>query len=308
MRAAVIDVGSNSIKLLVVDSRPDGRLVEVRSLTLDARISAGISSKVPRLSPEGIQRGVAAIANLAAEAKSLGAERIAAVATSAVRDAANGGEFKEMVKTANGLNLRILSGVEEAGLIGRGLLTDPALQGLSDFRVFDLGGGSLECLSFRDRVVERAISLPLGCVRLTEMFVAEPSAPFAEASARKIGDSVKAALLESGFPLPVPAAAAVVGTGGTLTTVRAMEAARLRSSLADTEPRISVTLLLETLAAVGPKDIAQRKRIPGLPAARADVFPAALATLLTVAKLGQFGAFQHSLRNLRWGVASEIYG
>jgi exopolyphosphatase/guanosine-5'-triphosphate,3'-diphosphate pyrophosphatase len=306
MRAAVVDVGSNSIKLLVADARPDGRLVEVRSLTLDARISAGISSKAPRLSPEGIQRGVAAIANLAAEARGLHAERISAVATSAVRDASNGAEFQEMVRVATGLDLRILSGVEEAGLIGRGLLTDPALQALSDFRVFDLGGGSLECLSFRDRAMEKAISLPLGCVRLTEMFVAEPSAPFTEASAGRIGDQVKAALLESGFPLPIPATAAVVGTGGTLTTVRAMEAARRRASLEETEPRISVGLLRETLAAVGPKDLAQRKGIRGLPPARADVFPAALATLLALAELGRFGAFQHSLRNLRWGVASEI--
>jgi exopolyphosphatase/guanosine-5'-triphosphate,3'-diphosphate pyrophosphatase len=305
MRAAVIDVGSNSIKLLVADARPDGRLAEVRTRTLDARISAGISSKVPRLSAAGIERGVAAVANLAAEAKGLGAERTVAVATSAVRDASNGGEFREAVRAATGLELRILSGTEEAGLIGRGLLTDPALKGLSDFRVFDLGGGSLECLSFRDRGIEKALSLPLGCVRLTEMFVSEPTAPFTEASARQIADWVRAALRASGFPLPVPVTASVVGTGGTLTTVRAMAAARRKVPIEETDPKIGVPLLRETLADIGPKELAQRKRIPGLPPARADVFPAALATLLAVAELGKFGAYQHSLRNLRWGVASE---
>lgn len=306
MRAAVVDIGSNSIKLLVAEARPDGRLVEVRSRTLEARISAGISSKNPRLGAEGIQRGVAAVANLASEARSLGAEQIGAVATSAVRDASNAGEFQEGVRSATGLEIRVLSGPEEARLIGRGLLTDPALQGLDEFRVFDLGGGSLECISFRGRTVELAQSLPLGCVRLTEMFVAEPSAGFPDVSAREIGDYVRGELLKSGFPLPVPAGAAVVGTGGTLATVRAMAAARRHGAPAEADPRVTVALLRETLAEVGPMNLAQRRRIPGLPPARADVFPAALATLLAVAHLGQFGAFRFSLRNLRWGVASEM--
>jgi exopolyphosphatase/guanosine-5'-triphosphate,3'-diphosphate pyrophosphatase len=308
MRAAVLDVGSNSIKLLVADRRPDGRLVEVRSQTLEVRISAGIGSGKPRLGPEGIQRGVAAIANLASEARGLGAERIEAVATSAVRDAANGGEFRDRVREASGLDLRILTGADEALLIGAGLTTDPALQGLGDFRVFDLGGGSLECLSFRDGAVEDAASLPLGCVRLTEMFVADPSLPFGEASAREIGRHVAAVLGGSGFPLPVPQGTAVIGTGGTLTTVRAMAAAQRHETLERGDPLIGVPLLLEMLARTGPLGLPERKRIPGLPPSRADVLPTALATLLALADLGRFGAFQHSLRNLRWGVAREILG
>jgi len=306
MRAAVLDVGSNSIKLLVADGRPDGRLVEVRSQTLEVRISAGIGSGRPRLAPEGVQRGVAAIANLASEARSLGADRIEAVATSAVRDAANGEEFRDRVREAVGIELRILTGADEARLIGAGLTTDPALQGLADFRVFDLGGGSLECLSFRDRAVEHAASLPLGCVRLTEMFVADPSLPFDEASARRIREHVGAELGRSGVPLPVAPGTAVVGTGGTLTTVRAMAAAERRETLEREGPLIGVPLLLDTLARTGPLGLPARKRIPGLPPSRADVFPTALATLLALADLGRFGAFQHSLRNLRWGVAREM--
>lgn len=307
MRAAVVDVGSNSIKLLVADARPDGRLAEVRSQTLEARISAGIGADDPRLGAEGAERGVAAISILAAEARRLGADRVAVVATSAVRDASNGGEFSRRVRAATGLELRILSGVEEASLIGRGLMTDPALQGLANFCVFDLGGGSLECLSFQGRAMERALSLPLGCVRLTEMFVADPSAPFTEGIATRIGDHVRSALRGSGFPMPVAPGDTVVGTGGTLTTVRAMEAARRRVALKETDPRVGVPLLRETLLATGPRDLAERRRILGLPQGRADVFPAALATLLMVAEVGRFGVFHHSLRNLRWGVASEMF-
>jgi exopolyphosphatase/guanosine-5'-triphosphate,3'-diphosphate pyrophosphatase len=305
MRVAVVDIGSNSIKILVAARAPDGLLAEVVSRTLDVRISGGIGSDRPLLGRRAMEQGVAAVADLVSEARGLGADRIDAVATSAVRDASNGREFLDLVRTATGVEPRILTGREEAELIGRGLATDPALQGLRDFQVYDLGGGSLECLSFRDRAVERAASLPLGCVRLLEMFVAKPSGPFAEADALAIGSHVKATLRKSGFPLPVPPGFAVVGTGGTLTTVRAVAAARRGVPFERQSPLVEVALLRELLAELGPLDLAGRRRIPGLPPARADVFPTALATLLALADLGDIRAFNHSLRNLRWGLAAE---
>jgi len=252
-----------------------------------------------------MEQGVAAVADLVAEARGLGADRIAAVATSAVRDASNGREFLDLVRVATGVEPRILTGQEEAGLIGRGLATDPALQSLRDFHVYDLGGGSLECISFRDRAVERIASLPLGCVRLMEMFVAQPSGPFEDAGERAIGRHVRDVVRQSGFPLPVPPGFAVVGTGGTLTTVRAVAAARRGVPFERQSPRVEVSLLRQLLAELGPLDLAGRRRIPGLPPARADVFPTALATFLALADMGGIQAFQHSLRNLRWGIAAE---
>jgi len=255
-----------------------------------------------------MERGIAAIADLVAEARGLGAGAIIAVATSAVRDASNGPVFLDRASAAAGVRVRTLTGLEEAGLIGRGLATDPALEGLRDFHVYDLGGGSLECLSFRDRAVEGAASVPLGCVRLTEKFVARPSLPLAEADARAIGRHVREVLLHCGFALPVPPGVAVVGTGGTLTTVRAMVAAESAVPLERANPLLGVALLRELLARLGPLDLAGRRRIPGLPPARADVFPTALATLLALAEVGGIQAFRHSLRNLRWGLAAERLG
>jgi exopolyphosphatase / guanosine-5'-triphosphate,3'-diphosphate pyrophosphatase len=232
MRTAVIDVGSNSIKLLVAERGEDGRIAEVVSRTLEARISKGIGSEKPQLSPEGMERGIAAVATFAREAKKAGSDRIRAVATSAVRDASNARAFQEDLEAKTGLELRILTGPEEADLIAKGLATDPALVSLRNFHAYDLGGGSLECLSFKDRKVERAVSLPLGCVRLTEKFVAAPEGPLAVGIGYEIGKHVKASLLESGFTLPVPTGFGVVGTGGTLATVRAMVAANRGVSIA----------------------------------------------------------------------------
>lgn len=306
MRAAVIDVGSNSIKLLVADRGSDGRLAEVLSHTIEARISKGIGLENPQLNAEGMERGIDAIASIADDARSAGADRIHVVATSAVRDASNGRQFRDALRERTGLDLRVLTGTEEANLIAKGITTDPALVGLRNFHAYDLGGGSLECLSFAGRSIERAVSLPLGCVRLTERFVAAPTEPLAADVAYEIGRHVKETLLQSGFRLPVPAGLGVVGTGGTLTTVRAIVAANRSVSIRETNPLIGVALLHELLAKVAPLGLAARKDIAGLSPERADVFPAALITLLALAELGGIQAFHHSFRNLRWGVASEI--
>jgi exopolyphosphatase/guanosine-5'-triphosphate,3'-diphosphate pyrophosphatase len=305
MRVAVVDIGSNSIKLLVASREPGKGLVEVGSRALEVRISKGIGSGHPRLSDDGMDRGIAAVRELVSAARGLGAGEIVAVATSAVRDASNGAEFRDRTRAATGLEIRILSGLEEANLIGLGLTTDPALDGMLDFHVFDLGGGSLECLAFRNRTVAEAVSLPLGCARLTEKFVPDPSAPFAHASSLRISRHVRQVLRRSGFPLPVPPGFGVVGTGGTLTTVRAMAAAKRALALGDSDPLIGVALLRDMLAEVGPKDLASRSRIAGLAPERADIFPAALETLLVLADMGGITAFRHSLRNLRWGLAAE---
>ncbi len=308
MRVAVADVGSNTIKLLVAERAPDGTLREVESRTLDVRISAGIGSGTPELSPASMDRGLAAIEDLAADARRHGAERIRAVATSAVRDAANGAAFRARVRERTGIELNILSGPEEARLIGLGLTTDPALAHLRDFNVYDLGGGSLECICFRDRQVEQAVSLPLGCVRLTEKFVADPSAPFTGAEGLAEARHVEATLRASGFPTRVEPMVAVVGCGGTVTTSRAILGAESGLKMAQAPSRVEVASLRRIFTQVSALDLAQRRRVPGLNAARADVFPTALATLLTLADLGGFDAFQHSLRNLRWGLAASLLG
>ena len=177
--AAVIDVGSNTIKLLVARGAPAG-IGRIHARTLEARLGAGLGRERPRLAPDSLARGIDAVRTLAAEARLHGADVTAVVATSAVRDAENGREFAAAVTGATGLPLRILSGTDEARLIGRGLRCDPALTAADDLALFDLGGGSLEALEFRGAAVRCALSLPLGCVRLTERFVANPALPLPE--------------------------------------------------------------------------------------------------------------------------------
>ncbi len=301
---AVLDIGSNSIKVLVAARAPDGGLEILLHKSLDARISAGISAAEPRLSEEGMTRGVAAVQELLAFAAPHAPVRTQLVATSAVRDAANGAEFRDRVRAATGHEIRILTGREEANGIGRGLTADAALADLRDFYVFDLGGGSLECLEFRDRQIQQEISLQLGCVRLTEKFVRDPNAPFTHESRALIAAHVAATLRASSFRLGATRAA--VGTGGTVATVRAILGARSGKKAEETESRVTTAELVTLLDFLAPMSLEERKRVKGLPPARADVFPTALATIIALADAGSFAEFRHSFYNLRYGLAAEL--
>jgi exopolyphosphatase / guanosine-5'-triphosphate,3'-diphosphate pyrophosphatase len=303
-RVAVIDIGSNSIKVLVVARAPTGQYRVLKNRTLDARIGAGISEDKPKLSEEGMTRGLGAIRELVSEVAEFGVRRTILVATSAVRDASNGPAFCQRVKAATKQDIRILTGKEEANYIGRGLTCDPELEELQDFYVFDLGGGSLECLSFKKRKVDQAISLQLGCVRLTEKFIKDPGAPIQQPELAALAAHATTELKQSGFTFAETAPPAVF-TGGSMSTVRAIVGAQQQQKMEDAEPMIGTDTIGGLLDYMAPMTLEQRKAIPGLPAARADVFPAAIVTMLAVANLGKIATFHHSLYNLRWGLAAE---
>lgn len=305
---AVIDIGSNSIKVLVAARAAKGGLEILKVRTIDARISAGISKATPSLGEAGMTTGLAAIQTLLTEAAPFSPSRTVLVATSAVRDAQNGPEFRERVRAATGHEIRILSGDEEANLIGRGLTCDPALADLRSFYVFDLGGGSLECLAFRERRIERAVSLQLGCVRLTETFVSDPSQPLAPATRAAIDGHTRRLLSQSSFGFSLPAGAAAIATGGTMTVARAILASRAGLSLEASKPEVTVAQLKELLEFLGSMSLAERKKVAGLPPARADVMPTALVTLIAVAEAGTLDRYRHSLYNLRYGLADEALG
>ncbi len=309
MRVAVIDIGSNTIKLLVAARSVAGGIETVHFAVEEARIGRGLGSARPTLAPESIERGVAAVARLLAVAQPFSPGKTVLVATSAVRDAANGCDFAERVRRESGLAVRILTGQEEADYIGRGLAADPALAGAQDFYLFDLGGGSLECLEFRARRAVQSASVPLGCVRLTERFVEDPSAPFSATDRATIAAVVRetfAGEVNTPFRFALPAPAPAVATGGTVATVRAMRAAMHGQPLEGSDTTVALAELEQLFAHTAALPLAARRALPGLPAARADVIPTALATILEVARLAGVERLTHSFYNLRYGIADEL--
>ena len=303
---AVIDVGSNSIKLLVAraGTKPNS-LETLCSETIETRISGGISSKLPSLNEDAITAGTATIAKLQNMAQNYQPDRTVVVATSAVRDAINGDDFVQNVAEGTGLQMRTLSGTEEANYIGQGISCDPAIGGMTSFIQTDIGGGSLELIRFEAGQIQQAISLQLGAVRLTERFVEDADAPLTlkiEASIRRY---VTEQLMSSDFDFS-PAELPLMGTGGAYTVSRAMLAAETDSDIEHSLPHLERSSLSQLKNKLAPLPLRERLSIPHLPAARADIMPTALITIDALLEVANRSSLTHSFYNLRYGVAANL--
>lgn len=305
--AAVVDIGSNSIKLLV--ARLDavgGALLPLFQRTEETRIGTGITGNPPRLRDDAMDRAVTSIRLLLADAAAHGASATRIVATSAVRDAVNRHVFVDRLRDATGHTLQVLTGDEEAAGIGRGIACDPALAGVREFYLFDLGGGSLEMLDLQGGAVRQLASLQLGCVRVTESCIPDPKGVLTAEEIECVRRHVRAGISASGFRFDLAAPVTAVVTGGTATTFRAVEAAISGRPFNATSPVIPVTALNDLGLRLATLTLEERCTIPGVPPSRADVFPAALLTLVEVAGFARAAEFRHSFFNLRFGIAAEM--
>ncbi len=305
---AVIDIGSNSIKLLVAAPGNAGG-PELRVLlqeALETRISGGIGQDQSQLSDAGMAAGVQAIARLLELARPFAPTQLRIVATSAVRDAANRADFTARVQAIAGTSLEILSGDDEARLIARGIQTDPALGGAQEFCITDLGGGSLECIRCESGKITQTVSLQLGAVRLTEKFVLNPRGPFTAAARAAVAAETLRQLVTSDFRFI--SGGLVVGTGGAFTVARAILAHRRGFLKKETWPaKLARADLAALLDEISPFSATARAQIPKLTPERADIMPAALTTILTLLDFAETNHALHSFNNLRFGVAAAFF-
>ena len=170
-RFAAIDVGSNSVRCLIAEQGEDGHLTVIDDLKDQPRLARGLSA-TGMLAAESMDRAVEAIGRMLQAAERRGAAKVALVATSAVRDAANGAEFAERIKRELGVPLEVIDGETEARLAFLSVREHFAVvRGRAV--VMDIGGGSLELVLAAAGLVDQAVSLPFGAVRLTEQYLAE---------------------------------------------------------------------------------------------------------------------------------------
>jgi exopolyphosphatase/guanosine-5'-triphosphate,3'-diphosphate pyrophosphatase len=223
------------------------------------------------------------------------------VATSMVREAANGREFAKALLKRTGCALEVLDGEAEARGIAAGVAGDPEFAGKEALRIVDLGGGSMEYV-FRARGVVREVeSFPLGAARLTRCLVAKP----ADALPRETIAAVEARTREvlGGKLAPAGAreasAAAFAGCGGVFTVSRLIFAVE-RGGDSPELPAAELRRLRDRLAAL---PAAERMKTPGLPKSQAEIFPVALSVALATAEWFGVERFIHSRRNLRHGLA-----
>lgn len=288
-RRAVVDIGSNTIKVLVAQPGADGVPQIVGEKVCETRLGGGTA----RIEPAAFAAGVQTVSGLIVWAREQGAVEIAVVATAAVRNADNRDDFCAAIHARAGVAIRILSGEEEARLIGLGLRQDPALSERTHFLHIDLGGGSVEVIEHAGRELAQAVSLPLGAVRVTRECIVEPGRSLGRAEQERVRAHACGVLAGSGFRIPTGVTLAVLTGGGLL------EASGLLTGQAVAGfSRAGLAQLAEEVAAMQLEERIAQGVSPG----RADVIPAGLWVILAIVESAGIEQLRTSVYNLRRGV------
>jgi len=299
-RLAAIDVGTNTVLLLVAERRGNA-LAPVLERAEITRLGRGVDAS-GRLDPAAIQDTVAVVASYAADARRLGAGEIVCVATSAARDASNGAEFFAAAEAAAGLLPQVISGDEEARLVYASAWRD--FGGGGPLAVLDVGGGSTE-FTVGDGSAPRArTSLQVGAVRLTERHVRGDPIPAPELAALR--SAAREALLPVAPLARGAPGARLVGVAGTVTTLEAVkqalpsyDAQRVHGA---TLARADVEALVERLAAL---PVRARAALPGMEPKRADVIVAGAVVVAEAMRAGGYDRLVVSDRGVRWGLLHD---
>jgi len=301
-RIAAIDIGSNSIRQIVADVTADGGITVVDEMKAAPRLGAELDV-TGVLGTTAMERAAEAVGRMATLARQLGASRIEAVATSAVRDAANGDQFVARVRQEAGLELRIIDGAGEARLSWLSALAHFDV-GVGRTVVMDIGGGSLELALAADGVLDDLVSLPFGALRLTERYLRDGSTPKALDKLRK---AVRLALRDV-LPRRDWRGAQLIGSGGTFTNLASIHLGRrgmlvARNVHATAVPRVDVEHILDALAAMPPEE---RRGVSGLNPERADIIVAGIAVAAEVMARIEARDVHVSRYGIREGLLLEI--
>jgi len=298
---AVMDIGTNSIKLLAARSKGIAfEVLEDRAVV--SRLGEG-SSESGMLSDEAMKRSLVVIEELARRAGDLGAPGITAVGTQAMRASRNAGDFIRMVRDACGVEIKVIGGDAEAEL---SFLASAGYAGLGDVCLFDVGGGSSEIAAGCCGGINYRRSLPVGALSLFQKF-------FEHTAGRAVSPDIleeaahEVAAIIGGDNWPDAGVAKCVGVGGTATTLAAVHLERSAhggGSIGGAVLPISeITRQIELYSGMTAEE---RKSIPGLPPERADIILPGACIVRELMKYGGFNELTVSDRGLRYGVMQKL--
>ena len=289
---ALIELGSNAVRCLLAAITPGVGfqvLLEEREQT---RLGGGPPGNLP---PLAVQRTVTFVRRFLRGVRAQYQPRVLAVATSAVRDASNRSDLLSKLKRDADIDVRVLSGVEEAYLGARAALWSLSLQ---HDTVADLGGGSLQLTQIREGAIVSAASVPLGAVRMTARFCrSDPPTKQEVQSLRQEIQRHCEPILPS-----IATSEGMVGMGGTIRTLGRMHllaSSKQRSRQGLTLQQADVTALRERLQTVSVRD---RARIPGLKEERADIIFAGAVVVEEVMRLGCYRTLTVCTDGVRQGL------
>jgi exopolyphosphatase/guanosine-5'-triphosphate,3'-diphosphate pyrophosphatase len=299
-RIAVVDIGTNSTRLLVAEVA-DGQIEEIERRTRVTRLGQGVDLS-GNLATEGIEAVCQTIADYVEIYEGLGVTRVDAIATSAVRDAANGGAFIAELRERFELDARVLEGSEEALLTYRGAISGQAPSG--PLLVIDIGGGSTELIVGAGSEVGFHTSLQAGVVRQTERHLGSDPPTTAELEA--LAADVLALLgdgLSEGPPPPVESAIAVAGTPTSLAAIDLeldpYDSRRVHGH------RMSLDSIQQMLSRLASLPLTQRRHVTGLDPDRAPTIVAGVVILIEVMRTFGLTEVTASEHDILYGAALQ---
>ncbi|MEO1534948.1 MAG: Ppx/GppA phosphatase family protein [Planctomycetota bacterium] len=307
-RLAAVDVGTNSIRLIIVDVAAAGTYRIIDDEKIITRLGRG-SAIHGTLEDDAIEESVEAIAKLVLIARSNSVDRLRLIATAAVRDAKNGQRVVELVESRTGETLEVISAETEATLAYRSVAAAFDLK-TTDAAVADIGGGSTEVVVCVQGMIEHVYTLPLGAVRLRERFgpCDDPQGDQLEATRRFVRKTIR-----EHVERPANAPQVLIGTGGTFTTLAAMsmhEAAT--TDRADLLPgtlrghEIQRDEIRHFTEAIRRMPVDRRTMIPGLSADRADIIVPGLVVIDRLMKRLGVNRLRVHDRGIRDGIVLEM--
>ena len=291
MRLGVIDLGTNSVRFDVHQIAPDGSLERLHREKLMIRLGQGafVSGKLDRAA---IRRALQAFERFHRIGATLRTDKVIAFGTSALREVADRDRFLQLVKDRTGIEVRVISGAEEAKLIALGVLTNERV-GSGRFGLIDIGGGSTEISICRGRVATHSFSFPLGTARLQQTYL--PKSPPSAKAMEELREHLRSTLLARAQLEAWPRVGKLYGSSGTVRAVAKL--LRAKSLKRNTIERGKLKAMNEAMSTLTPRQLEQ---LPGMEPKRVDMILAGSILLEEAMKaLGakKVNATEYSLRD-----------
>ena len=302
-RVAAIDIGSNSIHMLVVDVDPDGKLVVVETAKDQTRLGADLDERLC-LDANALAKATVVLKRMRELADSLGA-KVRAIGTHALREAKNGVEFCARLSKRTGINIEIVSGQEEARLVYLGVQYGLPLHEKSSL-IVDIGGGSTEILVGQWGEERFSTSLKLGAVRLTQKYIKTDPVPEEEALAlRRYVDSriepIAREIRKVGFDY-------AVGSSGTIKALKSLVLGLNGKGIPDSfhgSVLSAAELEMARSALEKAPSLKERRMLPNLDPKRADIILAGAYVLESLTRLAGVSSWTISLTAIREGIVID---
>jgi len=306
MKVGLIDIGSNTTKLLIAEQGPGLQPIGFTPL-VQSSLACRLFSNNPENKNILRQDQAHALIKCLLKFQNLCIKHrvdvIKAVATEAFRKSSNSSEIASLIEGKFSFKLKVLSGTEEASGVAKGLQTDPNVNKLGSYTALDIGGGSMEFILVNNQKLENVLSLPLGAVQVAKSDPSCARQPIAPQNQEMVRSYIRNAIREDLFLFRTEHPR-LVGTGGTLVFCRKILNLLHKPTKDGSIHKSGIEKLAQTVC-----ELSLQERIdqfPDLPPDRADIFPYGLLTVLEIMNFFEVQEIIHSYHNLRYGLVQEI--